>query len=229
LKLEELIAEGERLSRPRLLLGAAPNGPCVGYWGGERVDEPNSVPSYAHAIQSIQHIFTIDTRILEGLDLPVRPEPVGLFRYVDVKDRVSNRILQRPMAFEEVSCSGKPLYATRASSFPPFAALCLHGGSGIAAWLDQLGLKRHEYEAAEATPVAREYVEEYALRSVRREREALMALGGWHIFWPEDDFYAPMEMRLAAMTLPNALPQTWIEVWLALGRRNWSVRERIDD
>ncbi|WP_159260165.1 hypothetical protein [Komagataeibacter xylinus] len=38
-------------------------------------------------------------------------------------------------------------------------------------------------------------------------------MGGWHQSWPEDDFYMPLEMRRAVLTLREAEP--WYELWQA--------------
>ena len=51
--LDELIAEGERLSRPCYLLGADGPGPVAGFWGGERADHPNKVPPSATALSAM--------------------------------------------------------------------------------------------------------------------------------------------------------------------------------
>jgi hypothetical protein len=45
MNLKELIAEGEALQRPSLLLSTKPNpGGIVGYWGGVRADVPETPP-----------------------------------------------------------------------------------------------------------------------------------------------------------------------------------------
>src|SRR5262249_20256183 len=129
------------------------------------------------------------------------------------------------LAFSDIRCTGVPLYGSEARSFPPFEALCLYGGDVISTWLGKLGLERCEYHAARAQPEADDYSDEYLRRSPIYSASAEAVLGGWHQIWAEDDFYMPLEMRLALLTLRDAEP--WLEVWLATGLGNWSVRSHI--
>src|SRR5271155_4037200 len=56
--LEDLIAEGEVISRPSLLLGPVPTASgVVGYWGGERADEPNALGPAVTVFAARRHIL----------------------------------------------------------------------------------------------------------------------------------------------------------------------------
>ena len=65
---------------------------------------------------------------------------------------------------------------------------------------------------------------EFVRRAPFYEDGADVILGGWHMMWPDDDFFLPREMRLLATTIREAEP--FVEIWLSeLG--NVSVKSRI--
>jgi len=225
-RVDDLIAEGERISRRCLLLSAKQSGDVGGYWGGERSDTPNGVPNGATALRSMSHVATIDASLLSPLGVPANPSPLSLFKVEPVRGNVGYRVVQPTgVVFRDINCTGEPLYVREAASFPPFEALCLYGGGLISSWLKHLGLERFEYCAAGAETAARDYQSEFIKRSPIHLNNADVVLGGWHQIWPEDDFYLPLEMRLAMLTLRDAEP--WLALWLATGLGNWSVREHI--
>lgn len=226
MKVKDLIVEGERVSRRCLLLSATTVGEIGGYWGGERSDMPNGVPSGATALRELSHVVTINAALLAPLGVPSKPWPLSLYRAELVSGDVSYRVMQpENVEFHALTCTGEPLYAREERSFPPFEALCLYGSDIVAAWLKKMGLERFEYDAASADRVAREYVGEFVRRSPVHLNNADVVLGGWHQMWQEDAFYFPLEMRLAMLTVRDAEP--WIALWLATGLGNWSVREHI--
>lgn len=169
----------------------------------------------------MSHVVTIDAALLAPLGAPSKPWPLSVYRVEPVRGDVGYRIMQpTDVAFNALACTGEPLYVREERSFPPFEAVCLYGGDVVANWLKKKGLERFEYYAASADPVAREYEAEFVKRS--HLNNADIVLGGWHGIWPEDDFYLPLEMRRAMLTLRDAEP--WLAVWLATGPGNWSVR-----
>ena len=222
---DELIAEGEALSRPCFLLSVEGEGEVAGYWRGERADEPNRVPPEAKALRSIEHVVTVDARLLERVGLFVRSPTVGFAEVELANGDTVYRVLEPDLALSDLTCDGLPLHAVESRSFPPFEAVCLYAGGGVGAWLKGLGLQRHDYEAAAQEPEAVAYFDAYAERAPLYRGDADVVVGGWHQAWPDDDFFLPLEMRLALLTLRDAEP--WYELWQATGRRNWSVRQRI--
>jgi hypothetical protein len=110
------------------------------------------------------------------------------------------------------------------SSFPPFEAVCLYGGPAVARWLSSLGLERFQYSEARSQHVAEEYEQEFMRRAPFYMEGVDVIVGGWHMIWPDDDFYLPREMRLLATTIRDAEP--FLEVWLSdIG--NVSIKDRI--
>jgi hypothetical protein len=113
---------------------------------------------------------------------------------------------------------------TPSESFPPLEAVCLYGSRRVADWLHGLGLARHEYDAVQAEPIAKRYIDEFTCRAPLYVSGGAAILGGWHMIWPEDDFFMPMEMRLIITTMRDAEP--YYEVWLS-SANNTSVKSRI--
>jgi hypothetical protein len=221
---DELIAEGVALARPCFLLSTSKSGRLAGFWRGERRDKPNTVPAIAKCIATNRHIITVDGALLAELGLAVAT-PVDLFEMTDVSGREIYRVERNPSPkFSEISCTGEPLYATPSESFPPLEAVCLYGSRMVADWLRGLGLARHQYDAVRAKPIAERYVDEFTRRAPFYVSGAAAILGGWHMSWPEDDFFMPMEMRLIITTMRDAEP--FFEVWLSAGN-NCSVKSRI--
>ena len=91
-------------------------------------------------------------------------------------------------------------------------------------WLAERGFARHHYWQAE-TAESEEYEEEWQRRSSFYDPSAVLVAGGWHMLWPEDDFYTPLECRLLFMTQRDAEP--WLEVWHGAASGGLRVFERI--
>lgn len=223
---EELIAEGESLVRPCILLTSSPSPRLGGFWGGERGDKPNALPPDATALRRRRHIITIDGALLAELGLPTTA-PLSLFVAEHVDGNETYRIERSSSPkFGEISCTGVPLYAVRAVSFPPIEAVCLYGSAKVAEWMHDLGLARHQYADISGSQLARQYMDEFTERAPLYSRKADAIVGGWHMIWPEDDFFMPLEMRLVLTTVRDAEP--YFEIWVADGiRGNYSVRSRI--
>jgi len=92
--------------------------------------------------------------------------------------------------------------------------------------LSGLGLARHQYSDTYHLPVVQQYMDEFTRRAPLCSAKADVIVGGWHMMWPEDDFFMPLEMRLVLTTLRDAEP--YFEVWVTEGVvRNYSVKSRI--
>jgi hypothetical protein len=204
---EGLIAEGEHLAKPSLLLSEAPTPTgVVGYWrGGGRVGYRGR--------EGDRHRITFDCGWLSGHSVRVRGS-VGVY---DVESRwgwvtpVWLDRLDTPLAELRMD-GGLPLYGREVPSLPPIEALCLYGGPVVDEWLASEGLDRTDYDVAATTAVGEAY------QAVYRDRcplfladQPVAVLGGWHVCWPDDEFYLPREMRLALWTFREAEP--WVEVF----------------
>jgi hypothetical protein len=208
--LDELIAEGEALSRSAWALGPEPTASgVVGYWGGERSDLPNAFPPEVQHYTGRRHIVTLSEGILPAEVL--RPGPVSLFEWT-APDRTKGLRVEADyrLRFDDLRLSGDPLYATPVRDFPPFPAVCLYGSESVGRWLAELGLGRHDYWQVR-NEIEDRYTAEWARRSQFHTGGWAAVVGGWHFVWPEDDFFMPPEMRLIALTLRDAEP--WYEIW----------------
>ena len=204
--IRQLIAEAERLARPSFLLSRARSpADIVGWWRGMK--RP------VEGRKDDTHRISIDCGRLPARSGPIEGE-IGVY---DVAPRWNWPVPihvehVRTGTFDRVA-DATPLSGREALSLPPLEALCLYGGPPVEEWLASAGLERTDYEAAAALDVAREYQAHFhdhcPLYSVSGEVAAV--LGGWHLMWPDDDFYIPAEMRLVVWTLWEAEP--WIEVF----------------
>ena len=226
MKLDDLIAEGELLARPCFVLTGSPSARLGGYWGGERRDMPNALPPEAKALKSLRHIITIDKSLLAELNLPSEA-PLSLFGATYLDEEESYRVeRKRSPQFEEIFCTGEPLYAVRAELFPPIEAVCLYGGAEFVEWLRGLGLERHQYSGVYHLPIVREYMYEFTDRAPLYSGKVDASVGGWHMMWPEDDFFMPLEMRVVLTTMRDSEP--FFTVWVTAGAiNNYSVRTHI--
>lgn len=128
MNLDDLIAEGEALSKPCYHLSFTPTeSGIVGYWNGERADHPDMLPAEVTAFSNSRHIVTIHESLFAELDL-IRHGPIGLFELTYANDTGWQHRVEHDgrLSFGDLECTGLPLYATRATSFPPFPAVCLH-------------------------------------------------------------------------------------------------------
>lgn len=207
---DELIAEGEAIAKKCFLLTTEPRGEIVGHWGGTRSDIPDSFPPEVTQFTSRRHIATVSERLLADLGID-RLGATGLFEWEGVDGDPHLCVERDPRtSFGSFACDGDPLYATESSSFPPFEALCLHGSDRIANWLASLGLRRFEYWKVPRESIAG-YLDTYEERLPLTQGSADVVVGGWHLMWPEDDYYVPAEMTYVMLTLRDAEP--WYSVW----------------
>jgi hypothetical protein len=123
-----VIAEGDRLAKPSMLLDETPSSSGVlAYWRGEgRV-------GYVGRVED-QHRITFDCAWLAQQGVRVN----GCIGVYDVKNG-----WQVPLCVDRVQASlteiemkgGTPLYGHEAVSFPPLEAVCLYGGKPVEEWL----------------------------------------------------------------------------------------------
>lgn len=218
---EQLIAEGERLSKPCFLLTEEPQeSGIVAYWGGTgRADIPIGFPEFVTAYSERRHWITVDCDWLARLGFRMGGT---LSLYEDERTEggsVGSVFHGQDLAFKEQRIDGTPLFAKAATSFPPLQAICLHGSEAVAAWLKSQGLERFDYDGIDNE----RYTDVWRQRCPLFADDCAAVLGGWHIQWPEDDFYMPPELKLLVWTLKDSEP--WTEVWWS--KSNFRVKFRI--
>src|SRR5262245_40252015 len=79
LTLDELLQEGDALSRPCFLLREDRGDRLAGYWGGERKDMPSRLPPEAIKLAARRHIATFDPVLFAELGLHRVRDPISLF------------------------------------------------------------------------------------------------------------------------------------------------------
>jgi hypothetical protein len=161
---DELIAEGLRLARPCLLLGSWQQGEVTGYWGGKgprrRPDGPGirrSGVRWKHRV-SVDCAWLVHQRIIPDLhegthlgiyerQLPRDSAPARYSSYGSgyLPDGRYLSVVWQRGRLADAGIEGEPLFAKEAESFPPFEAVCLHGGPAVGEWIASLGLRRVEY------------------------------------------------------------------------------------
>jgi hypothetical protein len=236
--IEELIHEGESLQKPSFLLSETEtDSGVVAYWGGSRADVPEQMPPEVTAFRTRHHLLTISEHLFRQIvpDLSGRFGAVGLFEARDAQGRHFRYGVEcdSRKPFESLSFTGSPLFATPAQSFPPFQAVCLHGGERVGAWLKSIGMRRHDYwkvacgvAGVESKALAEAYEKEDTRRSPLSSPDSVdVIVGGWHTMWPDDDYYAPPELQLLFLTLRDAEP--WFEGWHCPMSQSFFHKERI--
>jgi len=204
---EAIIAEGARLAKPSLFLveSATPTG-VVAYWrGGGRVGYRGR--------EDDRHRITFDCAWLSQHGVRVGGS-IGVYD-VDRRWRWPKPLhleqLNGPLAGFRMD-GGLPLYGREERSFPPVEALCLYGGPAVGQWLAAEGLDRTDYDIAATSDIGEAYQAEYRRHCpLYLTDQPVAVLGGWHAFWPDDEFYLPREMRLVLWTVREAEP--WVEVF----------------
>ncbi len=205
--IDELIQEGERLSKPCLLLDETPSGTGeVAFWGGD------GRAGYSGR-KTDRHRITIDCRWLSQHGVRVQGS-LGVYDVDDQYKWVKPIYLdyQKDTSLAALAMQdGTPLYGHEAMSFPPIMAVCLYGGSRVQEWIRSLGYEHTDYDLIENTDFGGAYQQEWMKRCPFYANSYAAVLGGWHMLWPEDHFYMPSEMRLVLWTFRDAEP--WVEVW----------------
>jgi hypothetical protein len=227
---ETLIAEGERLAKPCLLLQSVGSGPPVGVWRGEgQQPRPKGHEMETKKGVTSTHWITVDCAWLKKHQIVRFDGLLSVYeRSFEYGKRRNFRALFQDTTVKLSSIKGELLYGVSGTSFPPFPALCMHGGPAIKKWLKSQGLRRIDYPnvTLNRTPEVLAYNREWLKRTPwfpEGEDGTAAVLGGWHIIWPEDDWYMPPDIQLAIWTLRGSEP--WIEVWR--GYTNLRVFERI--
>lgn len=222
----ELIACAESLQQPCFHLIEAKRGDAVvGYWGGQRSDVPETFPPEVTMYRARRHLLSIDHALFDRLGVKLRyPFALTVWTNIEESEAPNTDSLDHGSLDGVEFKGGVPLTLREAKSFPPFQAVCLYGDERAERWLKRQGLERWQYE-----DVPLDQREE--LENAWRERCPMFAdppivaqIGGWHITWPEDNYYTPREMRLLVWTFRDSEP--WYEIFQS-SMRNLVVKSRI--
>lgn len=222
----DLIEESEALSLPCFdLVPAEPGDPVVAHWGGRRSDLPERFPDFVKALRSQAHVLSVDQSLFQQLGLRGRgPLALSMVTTAEGDERLHNRNVSTGTLADVVFENSVPLTAKPATSLPPFEAVLLYGGPAVQEWLASLGLQRWDY-AQVRREVRAPYDDHFNRRSpLHAEHPPFARVGGWHVLWPDDDFYVPREMRLMAWTFQDTEP--WHEVFLS-PLLNYVIKTRI--
>ena len=224
--MDVLVKESAALSLPCFDLVPAERGePIAAHWGGRRSDLPEEFPEFVIALKSQAHLLSVDQELFDRLGLQGRgPLALSLVTTAEDDERLDNVNVStgklREVAFED----SVPLTAKPATSLPPLEALLLYGGPPTQEWLTSQGLQRWQYEEV-SSDVRNFYREHFAPQlPLYMDNPPYARVGGWHVSWPDDDFYIPREMRLMVWTFQDSEP--WYEVFLS-PLNNYVIKSRI--
>lgn len=224
--MQRLIASAEKLQRPCFHLVEAKRGDAiVGYWRGHRSYLPRTFPPEVTRYVESQHLLSVEAQLWSELGLTLRNPFAFMLHTTGEGDDEPTPVPVVSGTLSSVTFGDAiPLTARRAQSFPPFPAVCLYGDENVAAWLREQGLERWEYEEVPPQAIS-SFEDAWRARCPLFFNPPIVAqIGGWHIRWPEDDFYIPREMELLAWTFRDAEP--WYEIFLT-PMRNVVVKARI--
>lgn len=136
----------------------------------------------------------------------------------DYEDEEHVELAERPLV------SDRPLFAESSISLPPVDAVFLYGSDSIGDFL-----RRHDWPRSEPfndnfpDPVPGKYESIWQDHHPLYRRDIAAVVGGWHLPWPDGDWYDYADHSLVVFTLLEAEP--WIEVF-QLGDE-YVVRQRI--
>jgi hypothetical protein len=221
-----VIEESRALSLPCFDLVPAERGEqVVAHWGGRRSDLPERFPDFVGALKSLAHVLSIDQSLFDQLGLRGRgPLALSMVTTAEGDERLDHRNVSTGTLAGVLFEDSVPLTAKPATSLPPFEAILLYGGPAVQEWLASQGLQRWDY--GQVSGEIREPYDEHFNRASPfcAQHPPFVRVGGWHMLWPDDDFYIPREMRLMAWTFQDAEP--WHEVFLS-PLLNYVIKTRI--
>lgn len=221
-----LVKESAALTLPCFDLVPAERGDSVvAHWQGRRSDLPEKFPEFVRALRSQAHLLSVDQSLFEQLGLNGRgPRALSMITTAEGNERLDHVNVSTGTLSKVVFENSVPLTAKPATSLPPFEAILLYGSPAVQEWLASQKLQRWQYEEA-AHEMREQYLEHFNPRlPLFMKHPPFARIGGWHVRWPDDDFYIPREMRLMVWTFQDAEP--WYEVFLS-PLRNYIIKSRI--
>jgi hypothetical protein len=212
----ELIAEGERLAKPCVLLKATgPDDALAAIWGG-----PGVVPA---PYGFYRHWLSIDCRFLPA---GLGPSAGCLSVYTDEEHTETGAAVHDPSKSLSSFPKHRPLYAHRARSLPPLEGVFRFGAEAVQQWLHTQGWRPDDggyYSHFQEPEPALAYQQRYESECPLFVGGAFAVLGGWHLPWPEGDWARLLEQTLLVWTFEESEP--WVEVWG--GQDGYCVKARV--
>lgn len=111
---------------------------------------------------------------------------------------------------------GTPLFGRAHKSLPPIEGVFMFGSDAIGRWLAENNWERewgYNDNFTEAALVG-EYEAWWQRLHPFYSGQGVALAGGWHLFWPDDDWYDLVESELVVWTLRG---EPWLEVWAERG------------
>ncbi|MEM7405171.1 MAG: hypothetical protein AAF458_07740 [Pseudomonadota bacterium] len=110
------------------------------------------------------------------------------------------------------SVSEMPLAGRAGHSLPPVDAVFLHGSDAVGDWLSKHDWPRDEpYNDNFPDPTPALYDSLWRKQYPLYQSGVAATLGGWHVPWPEGDWYDYVDTRLVLLTLSDTEP--FVEVF----------------
>lgn len=223
---EELIAEGQRLAKPCVYLTAtAEQGVALAaIWGGNGVVPPPEDGDYQHWLSISGAALPASIGVLPGV----------LSIYTDEENCETGIVVMDAVAELSVAdTDGLPLYAQPASSLPPIDAVFKFGSPAIKEWLAENDWLPGEDEDESEFAYNSNFPDKHIVNIYEAAWQNQMplydggahaVLGGWHMPWPDGDWYDLLEQTLVVWTFEDSEP--WVEVWRDT-KNNYTVLQRV--
>jgi len=195
---DELIAEGRKLQRPCVFLRPEGDGPVAAVWHGREWGKLDYIKCWISVVTDAIPAIEMNGGIIHVIAHGSNPE-IG---HVELSTNWQHG-------------TGVELYAHPSTMLPPIDAVFLLGSSRIGEWLRENNwTRRKPYNNNFPGRKVVEVYEDVCLQedfTLHRESNVYAMLGGWHLPWPEGDWYDYLDKQLAIFTIRDSEP--WIEVW----------------
>lgn len=197
---EQLLAEGERLKRPALLLKATGEGEPVAWWHHAVDRDPQRRPAF-------EPWLTVDVGAVPGLAGGTAQGLLTISTSREDRDGRVDPVGQAP--------DGIALFGHQVDVIAPLEAVFQFGSERVRSWLQALdwspssGHSPNFPDAAITAAYMERWFSDCPLYS--RDQGLFAVLGGWHPFTNEDDWEELVPERLLALTLKDSEP--WVEAW----------------
>ena len=193
---EQLIAEGRKLQRTTVILTDRGTGtPSAKWYGFDQEGERGWLTVAAATIPktpaSVSGYLTLYTSAAHGRVETTRDWP---------------------------SHEGLPLFAREENILPPIDAVFLLGSSDVGDWLKSNNWERdwgcndNFADSGIVDEYERVWYQEFP---VYRD-DVVAALGGWHMSWPDGDWFENVEKQLLIFTIRDSEP--YVEAWFERGQ-----------
>lgn len=206
---EYLLEVSKRLAKPCIYLSIIPNGNAPVGW--IKADQP---------AQSVFQWMLVNRSVFD-VDVPIPHQQLLIIR-----DGPNYRIGD-PNTIE--ISESTPLYAEEALSLASIEAVFLADDPAIQSWLADNNWEPDCYFnnnfKDRKTVHAFERIWQKNHPIYADDRSVVAIVGGWHFFWPDDDWYEKINQHLLLWTVQTFEP--WVELWLNPATHQVYLEERI--